>query len=74
MSGGMRQATTPVHCYRCERKSRNYAGWNIEFDNGHAVGFLCPNCQTPEENAEAVINEATIDYSNLTWQRKNGGE
>lgn len=27
---------------------------------------ICPSCQTPEENAEAVINEATIDYSQVT--------
>jgi hypothetical protein len=25
-------------------------------------GCLCPDCQTPEENAEAAINEATLEY------------
>jgi hypothetical protein len=30
---------------------------------GEPIGYLCPNCQTPEENAEAEINLATIDYS-----------
>jgi hypothetical protein len=29
---------------------------------GVVVGFLCPGCQTPEENAEAVINESTLVY------------
>lgn len=30
---------------------------------GRPVGHICPNCQTPEENAEAEINDATTDYS-----------
>jgi hypothetical protein len=29
---------------------------------GVVVGALCPDCQTPEENAEAEINAATLEY------------
>jgi hypothetical protein len=29
---------------------------------GVITGYLCPACQTPEENAEAEINFATLDY------------
>lgn len=50
-------------CSRCHRRLRNNTdGWNATFDRGVIVGLICPGCQTPEENAEAVINEATTDY------------
>ena len=29
---------------------------------GLVVGVLCARCQTPEENAEAEINLATLEY------------
>ncbi len=35
---------------------------NVVYEKGHLVGRLCPDCQTPEENAEAEINKATLDY------------
>lgn len=50
-------------CTRCRRRWRGSDDWNAEFRKGVFVGLLCPTCQTPEENAEAVINEATLDYS-----------
>ncbi|MFF7415705.1 hypothetical protein [Streptomyces lydicus] len=28
-------------------------------------GLLCPECQTPEENAEAEVKEATLDYAHM---------
>ncbi|MFF9899128.1 hypothetical protein [Streptomyces longispororuber] len=28
------------------------------------VGLLCPECQTPEENAEAEVEAAALDYAN----------
>ncbi|MFJ7258202.1 hypothetical protein ACIQWV_38170 [Streptomyces sp. NPDC098085] len=37
---------------------------NIEFTQGGPVGYLCPECQTPEENAEASVKAATLDYAN----------
>ena len=54
-----------MQCDRCRRLIRlNQAeGWNATFRQGVIVGYLCPNCQTAEENAEAEINEATLDYS-----------
>ena len=52
-----------IKCDRCGRRYRGHGEWNIVLSQGIATGFLCPDCQTPEENAEAVINEATVDYS-----------
>ncbi|EGD56728.1 hypothetical protein [Gordonia neofelifaecis] len=51
-----------IKCYRCRRRLRRADGWNFEVRNGEVVGHLCPRCQTPEENAEAEINAATIRY------------
>lgn len=51
-------------CGRCGRRLRkDLDGWNGTFRNGRIVELLCPNCQTVDENVEAVINEATLDYS-----------
>lgn len=54
-----------VSCARCRKTTRVTAaeGWNVEFKAGRPAGAICPGCQTPEENAEAEINAATIDYS-----------
>ncbi|MDC8973986.1 hypothetical protein [Mycobacterium marinum] len=38
-------------------------GWNVVVERGYVTGLLCPNCQTPQENAEAAVNEATLDYT-----------
>ena len=55
-----------VQCLRCRRSvsSRIAAetGWNTTVKQGVIVGYLCPACQTPEENAEAEINLATTKY------------
>jgi len=37
--------------------------WNAIAENGVITGIICPSCQTPQENAEAAINEATLAYS-----------
>lgn len=37
-------------------------GWNATVSRGVITGYLCPGCQTPDENAEAEIHEATLDY------------
>lgn len=52
-----------VRCMRCDRKYKGRGDWNVVFRKGAPVGLLCPDCQTPEENAEAAINEATLEYS-----------
>jgi hypothetical protein len=51
-----------VRCDRCGRRCRSGAGWNVNLHQGMITGFLCPDCQTPEENAEAEINDATWIY------------
>lgn len=50
-------------CVRCNRRLRSAAGWNVIFSKGTPTAILCPTCQTPEENAEAEIREATTDYT-----------
>ncbi|MFJ9041059.1 hypothetical protein ACIRF8_31355 [Streptomyces sp. NPDC102406] len=56
------------HCVRCTRacwkESSDASRWNTEFDKGVPIGLLCPTCQTPEENAEAEVKAATLDYTN----------
>ncbi|RPA64895.1 hypothetical protein EF294_07375 [Gordonia oryzae] len=54
-----------IRCSRCRRRLRNPAtdtAWNVTVERGQIVGHLCPDCQTPEENAEAEINLATLEY------------
>ena len=55
-----------IRCTRCARRLRNADGWNTIFRMGVLTGYLCPSCQTPEENSEAEINDATLDYSTMT--------
>lgn len=54
-------------CSRCPAKVRphqaRFSEWNAQLRDGVVVGALCPDCQSTEENAEAAINEATVDYS-----------
>lgn len=52
-----------IVCDRCKRPVRGEGdGWNVVLEKGYAVGYLCPDCQTAEENAEAEVYEATLDY------------
>ncbi len=52
-----------VRCQRCQRRAEgDLQGWNGTVSGGRVVAVLCPDCQTPEENAEAAIKEATLDY------------
>ena len=52
-----------ARCDRCRKRCRNIEGWNAVYVQGHITGYLCPNCQTPMESAEAKVHEATLDYS-----------
>jgi len=59
-----------IRCDRCGRRYRNPAAfvtdeWNATLRQGVVVGYLCPDCQTPE-NAEAAIHEATL----VLWPRR----
>lgn len=55
-----------VRCDRCKDYARTVAqlkrGWNCTAKGGRVIGFLCPACQTPEENAEAEVKAATLNY------------
>lgn len=63
-----------MRCARCRRRLRNLntPGWNATFKGGVIVGYLCPDCQTPQENAEAEINEAITVYGRLADGRYIG--
>ncbi|SPM35785.1 hypothetical protein BN000_05543 [Mycobacterium rhizamassiliense] len=43
-------------CSRCGRRMRNPNGWNAEMIAGIAAGYLCPGCQTVEEDLDAELN------------------
>jgi hypothetical protein len=45
-----------IRCDRCNRRRRNLDGWNVEMIAGMEVGYLCPDCQTTEEDLEAELN------------------
>jgi len=57
---------TPVRCSRCGLRDlygrSAKQGWNTVLASGIITGFLCPSCQTPEENAEAEVNQAMLNY------------
>lgn len=58
-------------CLRCYGHFNEYSAsdqrlWNVVVKTGFVVGYLCPQCQTPEENAEAEHNSATFNYDN-SW-------
>jgi hypothetical protein len=70
-----------IRCDRCGRRCRNPAAfvtdeWNATLRQGVVVGHLCPDCQTPEENAEAAIHEATLVYGrdaqgrHIAWPKR----
>ena len=53
-------------CDRCGRRARSLArmhDWNVIVEFGSVTGLLCPDCQTAEENLEAEVNHATLDYT-----------
>lgn len=57
----------PLKCERCPRvfteRLLDAKQWSGTVKRGVLVGSLCPNCQTPEENVEAAVNEAITSYS-----------
>lgn len=59
-------------CQRCNKRHRGSGEWNVTLKDGAILAVLCPACQTPEENAEALINEATINYSQDASGRVRG--
>jgi len=60
-----------IRCSRCRRRLRKPGtasedGWNAVLDMGIVTAVLCPDCQTPEEHAEAANNDATTEYVGMT--------
>ncbi|MGY5124366.1 hypothetical protein [Streptomyces nigrescens] len=56
-----------IRCSRCNRRYRKWSAgadqWNAVLEEGYFTGiYLCPRCQTPEENLEAEVKESTLDY------------
>ncbi|WP_165613897.1 hypothetical protein [Mycolicibacterium fortuitum] len=52
-------------CSRCGRRARSMSAvedWNVTVEIGVVTEVICPDCQTPLENLEAAINEATTVY------------
>jgi hypothetical protein len=43
-------------CSRCGKRMRNPNGWNAEMIAGIEAGYLCPGCQTVEEDLDAELN------------------
>ena len=56
-------AAKVVKCDRCKKRMRNAENWNVVFNQGVVTGYVCPDCQTGLEEAEAKIYEALTDYS-----------
>jgi hypothetical protein len=56
-------------CTRCGKRQRRDDGWNLQWIGGYVTALICPECQTPEENAEAAVEEVLTDYS--TWRTVN---
>lgn len=53
-------------CDRCGRRGRSkqaIADWNVSFNRGVITELICDRCQTPEENAEAAVNDAMLEYA-----------
>jgi transcription elongation factor Elf1 len=67
-NGRSRDQPTPRlrPCSRCGHQARSLAAmadWNVIGERGYIIGLICGDCQTAEENAEAAIHEATLDYT-----------
>jgi hypothetical protein len=52
-------------CAGCGRPFDGDARWNVGYVQGRAVQALCPDCQTPDDTAEAEEHARTVDYAAL---------
>lgn len=64
--------TRTMRCTRCRKVCREMYGWNMDLKAGMVAGFICPRCQTPEENAEAEVHAATLEYGRDALGRIGG--
>ena len=51
----MKVSAKVIKCDRCRKRCRNMDGWNTDFVAGFVVGYVCPDCQTPQEDLEAEL-------------------
>ncbi|MFI1225918.1 MULTISPECIES: hypothetical protein [unclassified Streptomyces] len=57
--------TSSDRCLRCATiRDEAEGGWNADWRQGRKQGLVCPDCQTPEEAAEALVKTAYLDYGN----------
>ena len=66
-----------IKCSRCKRRLRNLDtaaadGWNAVLELGIVTAILCPGCQTPLENLEAEVNDATTEITGTVGGRLVG--
>ncbi len=59
-------------CSRCDKRMRNPQGWNAEMIAGIEAGYLCPGCQTAEEDLDAELN-LTLGRSTVARRIKVNG-
>lgn len=50
-------------CTLCANTGTDRGDWNGSYRSGRLLSIICPDCQSADQNAEAAINEATLDYS-----------
>jgi hypothetical protein len=43
-------------CDRCGAETRDVTGWIVDVIDGLIIEVACPECQTPEQTAEADAN------------------
>ncbi|MFF2228873.1 hypothetical protein ACFVV7_36770 [Streptomyces globisporus] len=59
--------TRSDRCLRCSTlRDEGEGGWNTDWRQGRMQGLVCPDCQTPEETAEASVKTAYLDYRTTT--------
>lgn len=60
---GLPRYYPPTRCGRCGRNPSGQVDadlWNHDADAGVIVGYICPDCQTDADRAEAVMADAMI--------------
>lgn len=66
-NGGVIRKPRIRRCSRCGRRVRNYNGWYVEMIAGIEVTYICPGCQTIEEDLEAELNLVLGRSSVAKW-------
>ena len=60
-------------CNRCGRRWRGQNGWNVDMIAGIEAGYLCPGCQSADEDLDAELN-LTLGDPRATGSVVNGPE